>query len=357
MKIFVVNPGSTSTKIALYDDAECLWTDTQRYEASELERFESIMDQEQFRCDAIMKVLEARKVSLRDFSAVVGRGGVMKPVKGGTYLVSQSMLDDLRNGTHASNLGAPLAVRFAKAAEGANGSIPAFIVDPVVVDELADEARLSGLPEMPRASIFHALNQKAVARRAAAELKKPLTECNFVVAHMGGGVSVGAHERGRVVDVNDALGGDGPMSPERSGALPVGGLISLCFSGRCTLEEIEKKINGRGGLVAHLGTNDLREVEKRIGAGDSHAALIFDALCLQLAKEIGRCAAVLKGQVDAVVLTGGMAYSGKLCASLAARAGFIAPVLRYPGENEMQALAEGALRVLRGEESPLQYVN
>jgi butyrate kinase len=352
MKIFVVNPGSTSTKIALYDDAECLWTDTQRYEASELERFESIMDQEQFRCDAIMKVLESRKVSSSDFSAVVGRGGLMKPVKGGTYIVSRPMLDDLRNNSaHASNLGAPIAVSFAKAA----GGVPAFIVDPVVVDELADEARLSGLPEMPRTSVFHALNQKAVTRRAAAELKKPLTECNFVVAHMGGGVSIGAHEKGRVVDVNNALDGDGPMSPERSGALPVGGLISLCFSGRCTLEEIEKKINGRGGLVAHLGTNDLREVERRIGAGDSHAALVFDALCLQLAKEIGRCAAVLKGQVDAVVLTGGLAYSDKLCASLTSRAGFIAPVLRYPGEDEMQALAEGALRVLRGEESPLEY--
>jgi butyrate kinase len=353
MKIFVINPGSTSTKVALYEDAKCLWTDAQRYDTAVLERFASVMDQEQFRYDAIVKALESKKVRPGDFSAVVGRGGVMKPVKGGTYIVNQLMLDDLRNGGHASNLGAPLAVRFA---EAAGDSVPAFIVDPVVVDEMADEARLSGLPEMPRISIFHALNQKAVARRAAAELKKPLTECNFVVAHMGGGVSIGAHEKGRVIDVNNALDGDGPMSPERAGALPVGGLITLCFSGRYTLEEVRRKINGKGGLVAHLGTNDLREVERRIGAGDSHAALVFDALCLQLAKEIGRCAVVLKGQVDAVILTGGLAYSDRLCASLTSRTGFIAPVvLRYPGEDEMQALAEGALRVLRGEEAPMEY--
>ncbi|MDR2176368.1 MAG: butyrate kinase [Synergistaceae bacterium] len=351
MKIFVVNPGSTSTKIALCEDEKCLWADTQRYDAAVIERFGSVMEQEGFRFDAIMKALESKNVSPGDFAAVVGRGGLMKPARGGTYIVNQLMLDDLRNGTHASNLGAPLAVRFARAA----GNIPAFIVDPVVVDELADEARLSGLPEMPRVSIFHALNQKAVARRAAAELKKPLTECGFVVAHMGGGVSVGAHERGRVIDVNNALDGDGPMSPERSGSLPSGGLISLCFSGRCTLEEVEKKINGRGGLVAHLGTNDLREVEKRIEAGDSHAALVFEALCLQCAKEIGRCAAVLKGRVDAIVLTGGLAYSDRLCAFLTSRTEFIAPVLRYPGEDEMRALAEGALRVLRGEEPSLEY--
>ncbi|MDR1649079.1 MAG: butyrate kinase [Synergistaceae bacterium] len=352
MKIFVINPGSTSTKVALYEDAQCLWTDTQRYEAAVLERFGSVIDQEDFRYDAIVKVLESKKVSPGDFSAVVGRGGIMKPIASGTYIVSQSMLDDLRNGGHASNLGAPLAVRFVRAA---GKTIPAFIVDPVVVDELADEARLSGLPEIPRISIFHALNQKAVARRAAAELKKPMTECNFVIAHMGGGVSVGAHQKGRVIDVNNALDGDGPMSPERSGALPVGGLIALCFSGRYTLEEMQKKINGRGGLVAHLGANDLREVERRIGAGDAHAALVFDALCLQFAKEIGRCAVVLKGCVDAIVLTGGLAYSDKLCASLTAYTEFIAPVLRYPGEDEMQALAEGALRVLRNEEVPLKY--
>ncbi|MDR2528635.1 MAG: butyrate kinase [Synergistaceae bacterium] len=351
MKIFAINPGSTSTKIALFDGAKCLWTDTQRYDADVIGRFNSIMDQEDFRYGEIKKTLDARGATT--FDAVVGRGGLMKPIKGGAYHVNDAMLRDLKAmtyGAHASNLGAPLAVRFA-----ANGA-PAFIVDPVVVDELVDEARLSGLPEMPRISVFHALNQKAVARRAAADLKKPLSECGLVVAHMGGGVSVGAHEKGRVIDVNNALDGEGPMSPERSGSLPVGGLATLCFSGKYTLREIQKKINGQGGLVAHLGTNDLREVEKRVAARDHQAALVFEALTYQISKEIGSCAAVLKGVVDAVVLTGGLAFSDALCARITDRVSFIAPVLRYPGEDEMQALAEGVLRVLTGEESPLEYV-
>lgn len=354
MKIFVINPGSTSTKIALYDDTKCLWSDTQRYDTNVIEQFGTVMDQEQFRFDEIMKVLDSKGVKPADFAAVVGRGGLMKPIKGGTYLVNSRMLEDLKSmayGSHASNLGAPLAIRFATVA----GDIPAFIVDPVVVDELVDEARLSGLPEIPRVSIFHALNQKAVARRAAADLKKPLKECNLVVAHMGGGVSVGAHEKGRVVDVNNALDGEGPMSPERSGSLPIGGLVELCFSGKHTLKEIRKMINGKGGLVAHLGTNDLREVEKRIADGDAKAALVFEAMSLQISKEIGSCAAVLKGQVDAIVLTGGLAYSDKLCERITARTGFIGKILRYPGEDEMQALAEGAYRVLLSEEAPLKY--
>lgn len=354
MKIFVINPGSTSTKIALFEDVKCLWSETQRYDMAVIEQFGNIMEQEQFRYDEIVKLLNAKGVKPADFSAVVGRGGLLKPIPGGTYLVSSRMLEDVKNmtyGAHASNLGAPLAIRFATAA----GDIPAFIVDPVVVDELVDEARISGLPEIPRISIFHALNQKAVARKAAAELKKPLKECNLVVAHMGGGVSVGAHLKGRIVDVNNALDGDGPMSPERSGSLPVGGLTSLCFSGKHTLKEVQKMINGKGGLVAHLGTNDLREVEKRIEAGDEKAALVFEAMSLQISKEIGSCAAVLKGEVDAIVLTGGLAYSDKLCARIGSRVEFIAPILRYPGEDEMQALAEGAYRVLLSEEPPLKY--
>lgn len=354
MKIFVINPGSTSTKIALFEDATCLWTDTQRYETTVIEQFGNVMEQEQFRYDEIMKVLDAKGVKPEDFTAVVGRGGLLRPISSGTYFVSGRMLEDVKNmtyGAHASSLGAPLAIRFATAA----GDIPAFIVDPVVVDELVDEARISGLPEIPRISIFHALNQKAVARKVAAELKKPMQECNIVVAHMGGGVSVGAHLKGRVIDVNNALDGEGPMSPERSGSLPVGGLTALCFSGRYTLEEIRKMINGKGGLVAHLGTNDLREVEKRIAAGDQRAALVFEALSLQISKEIGSCSAVLKGEVDAIALTGGLAHSDKLCERITSRVGFIAPVLRFPGEDEMQALAEGALRVLRNEEAPLKY--
>ena len=352
MKIFVINPGSTSTKIALFDDEKCLWTDTQRYETDVIDGFETVMDQEGFRCDEIMKVLDSKGTRPGEFAAVVGRGGLMKPIQGGTYLVNDRMLQDLKSmayGAHASNLGAPLAVRFAA------GNAPAFIVDPVVVDELVDEARISGLPEIPRISILHALNQKTVARRAAADLKKPLAECNFVVANMGGGISVGAHRQGRVIDVNNALDGEGPMSPERSGSLPVGGLLDLCFDGRHTQREIQKKINGKGGLVAHLGTNDFREAEKRVAAGDPQATLVFEALALQIAKEIGSCAAVLKGVVDAVVLTGGLAFSDALCERISARIAFVGPILRYPGEDEMQALAEGALRVLRNEEPSREY--
>ncbi|MDR2180489.1 MAG: butyrate kinase [Synergistaceae bacterium] len=355
MKIFVINPGSTSTKIALFEDEKCLWTDTQRYDVDVIQRFETVMDQEGFRCNEIMKALDSKGVRPGEFSAVVGRGGLMKPIQGGTYGVNDRMLEDLINmtyGAHASNLGAPLAARFAAAA----GNVPAFIVDPVVVDEMVDEARLSGLPEIPRISIFHALNQKSAARRAAADMKKPLAECNFVVAHMGGGVSVGAHKGGRVIDVNNALDGEGPMSPERSGSLPVGGLIDLCFDGRHTLGEIQKRINGKGGLAAHLGTSDLREVEKRVAANDPQAALVFEALALQIAKEIGSCAAVLKGAVDAVVLTGGLAFSDRLCERISNRAAFAGPFLRYPGEDEMQTLAESALRVLRKEEPLGEYV-
>ena len=358
MKIFAINPGSTSTKIALYEGPECLWNDTQRYDTDVLGQFDTVIDQEQFRYDEIARVLEAKGVSPKNLAAVAGRGGLMKPLKSGVYHVNAAMLDDLRSmryGAHAANLGAPLAARFAACGNSADRLIPAFIVDPPVVDEMADEARFSGLPEMPRVSSFHALNQKAVARRAALKLGKNISDCNFVVAHMGGGISVGAHEHGRIIDVNNALDGEGPMSPERSGSLPTGGLVAMCFSGKYTFSEIRKKINGSGGLVAHLGTNDLREVEQRIANGDAHASLVFEAMALQIAKEIGRYATVLKGEVDAILLTGGLACSDKLCEHIVSRVSFIAPVLRYPGENEMEALAHGALRVLRGEESSLEY--
>jgi len=359
MKIFAINPGSTSTKIALYDGAECLWTDTLRYDVDVVGKFKTIIDQEQFRYDEIVKVLKDRGISPKDLAAVVGRGGLMKPIKSGVYNVNPAMLEDLKSmkyGAHASNLGAPLADLFASAASIAAGKqIPSFIVDPVVVDELVDEARISGLPEMPRVSIFHALNQKAVARRAASDLKKSVSDCNLIVAHMGGGVSVGAHERGRVIDVNNALDGEGPMSPERSGSLPMGALAAACFSGKYTLPEIKNMINGKGGFVAHLGTNDLREVEKRIADGNTQASLVLEATALQVAKEIGGCAAVLKGNVDAIALTGGLAHSDKLCELITSRVSFITRVLRYPGEDEMEALAHGALRVLRGEETARHY--
>lgn len=355
MKILAINPGSTSTKVALFEDESQLWSDTQRYDVEVIKQFPSIPDQEEFRLVEIKKALAAHHTDLTSLDAVVGRGGLLKPIPSGTYIVSEPMLEDLRScryGSHASNLGAPLAFRLAL-----QGSCNrSYIVDPVIVDEMIPEARLSGLPEIKRRSIFHALNQKAVARRAAAELGKEPVSCNLVVAHMGGGISVGAHDCGRVVDVNNALDGEGPFSPERAGSLPSGGLVHLAYSGEHDLNGLLKRIVGGGGLVAHLGTNDLREVQRRIDEeGDEKAALLFEALAYQVAKEIGACSAVLNGRVDAIVLTGGLAYSDRLVGKIRQRISFIAPVLVYPGEDEMKALVEGALRVLQGVEKGREY--
>jgi len=354
MKILAINPGSTSTKVALFEDERELWSDTQRYDVDVLKEFHGIMGQEEFRLQEIKKVLQANNTDLSELDAVVGRGGLLKPIPGGTYEVNDQMLEDLRAcryGSHASNLGAPLAVSLS--VEG--GCEKAFIVDPVVVDELIPEARLSGMPEIERRSIWHALNQKAVARRAAVELGSKYDEVNLIVAHMGGGISVGAHEKGKTVDVNNALDGEGPFSPERAGSLPAGGLTRLAFSGEYDLDELRKRMVGGGGLVAHLGTNDLREVQKMIETGNEKAELVFQALALQVAKEIGARAAVLKGQVDAIVLTGGLAYSEQLMELISRRVEYIAPVKVYPGEDEMKALADGALRVMKGEEEAHHY--
>ncbi len=363
MKILALNPGSTSTKVALFEDENGgaphgslreLWSETQRYDTDVIGRFPGIMEQEEFRLEEIRKCMDAHGTVLSELDAVVGRGGLLKPIESGTYEVNDAMLADLRScrwGAHASNLGAPLAVRLAD--EGGCGK--AYIVDPVVVDEMCPLARYSGLPEIERRSIFHALNQKAVARRAATELGKPYAECNLVVAHMGGGISVGAHEKGRVIDVNNALDGDGPFSPERAGSLPVGGLVKLAFSGKYELPQLLKMLTGKGGLVAHLGTNDLREVARRMDAGDEKARLLFEALAYRMAKEIGACAAALSGDVDAILLTGGLAYNERFTKLIGDRVSFIAPVKIYPGEDEMQALAEGTLRVLSGAELPRSY--
>lgn len=352
--ILAINPGSTSTKVALFKGTEEIWSDTQRYDAARIREFPNIPAQESFRLEEIRKALGRMKTDVGALDAVVGRGGLLRPIPGGTYAVNVAMLEDLRScrfGSHASNLGGPLARNLADEA----GGKPAFIVDPVVVDELMDEARLSGIPEIERRSIFHALNQKAVARRAAAEIGKPYEEVNLVVAHMGGGISVGAHKKGMVIDVNNALDGDGPFAPERAGSLPAGELVKYAFSGNVELGEIIRKMVGGGGLVAHLGTNDLREVERRIGEGDEQADLVFRAMAYQVAREIGARSAVLSGEVDAVVLTGGLAFSEKFVEAVRERVSFIAPVKVYPGEDEMAALAQGALRVLSGEEKALVY--
>ncbi len=352
--VLAINPGSTSTKVALFRGPEEAWSDTQRYDADRIREFPSIPAQEKFRLAEIRKALRKRDTEATDFDAVVGRGGLLRPIPGGTYKVSTEMLEDLRScrfGSHASNLGGPLAKRIADEA----GGVPAFIVDPVVVDELIDEVRLSGIPEIERRSVFHALNQKAVARRASSELGKDFDKANLIVAHMGGGISVGAHRGGRVIDVNNALDGEGPFTPERAGSLPAGEMVKFIFSTGIKLEELMKKMVGGGGLVAHLGTNDLREVEEMIAGGDEKARLVFEAMAYQVAREICCRAAVLSGEVDAVVLTGGLAFSEAFVGAVSRRVAFIAPILVFPGEDEMRALAEGALRVMSGQETAREY--
>ncbi|WDU83484.1 butyrate kinase [Caloramator sp. Dgby_cultured_2] len=352
-RMLVINPGSTSTKIAVFDDLNPVFVETLRHSSEELAPYNTIFEQYEFRKNVILSALKEKNVPIESLNAVVGRGGLLKPIEGGTYNVNEKMIEDLKigvQGQHASNLGGVIAYEIAKSV-----NIPAFIVDPVVVDEMDEIARISGMPEIQRKSIFHALNQKAVAKRYAKEHEKKYEELNLIVAHLGGGISVGAHRKGRVVDVNNALDGEGPFSPERTGSLPVGDLVKLCFSGKYTLDEIKKKITGKGGLMAYFGTNDARDVEKMMNEGNKEAELVYKAMAYQVAKEIGMCATVLKGEVDAIILTGGLAYGKTFVEWIKERISFIAPVVVYPGEDEMLALAEGGLRVLRGEEIAKEY--
>ncbi len=353
-RLLIINPGSTSTKIAIFDDDQPIHTETLRHSSEEIGRFARVFDQYPFRRELILRWLEQVGTPPASLAAVVGRGGILRPIPGGTYKVGPRMLRDLAEGSlgeHASNLGAALASEIAAVA----GGIPAFIVDPVVVDEMEPVARISGLPGMPRRSLFHALNQKAVARRAAREMGRKYREVNLVVVHLGGGITVGAHRQGRVIDVNNGLDGEGPMSPERAGTLPSLGVVHLSFSWRYALPEIARMVVGQGGLVAHLGTNDAREVERTVAKGNSHAELIYRGMAYQVAKEVGRAAVALGGKVDRVVLTGGLAHSKLLTGWVAERVQWIAPVAVYPGEDELPALAEGALRVLQGEEEAREY--
>jgi butyrate kinase len=352
--ILVINPGSTSTKIALFADENCLFTETLRHSTAELSPFASVYCQYDFRQQAIQKVIQEKGTSFEEIDAFVGRGGLLQPLPSGTYKVEEAMLQQLATapfGEHASNLGAILAYKLA-----AVHNRPSFIVDPVVVDELTPEARLTGHPRFPKQSIFHALNHKAVGRKAAAHLGLPYETVNLVIAHLGGGISVAAHAQGRVIDVNNALDGDGPFSPERSGTLPAGALVKLCFSGELSEKEIARMITGKGGIVAYLGVNDMRQVNAMIDNGDAQAMLVRQAMAGQVAKEIGGMATVLQGAVDAVVLTGGIAHDAGFVELVSQRIRFIAPVLLFPGEEEMEALALGALRVLRGEEKAQCYL-
>ncbi len=351
--ILVINPGSTTTKISVFKNENEIFSKTISHKIEELARFNKASDQDLYRMEIIVRTLRNNKFPIEKLHAVVGRGGLLRPIEGGTYNVNEQMIADLKSGIqgdHPSNCGGLIAYAIGKAI-----ARPAFIVDPVVVDELQPEARISGMPLIPRKSIFHALNQKAVAREAADSLGKSYFECNFIVCHMGGGVTIGAHKKGRVVDVNNGLDGDGPFSPERSGAVPVGDLVRACYSGGYTLPDMKKLIKGHGGMVAYLGTHDLREVEKQVIKGDDKARLIYNAMVYQISKEIGAAAAVLAGDIDAVVLTGGLAKSGRFVKIIEQSVSFLGKIMIIPGEQEMKALALGALRVLRGEEETKNY--
>ncbi|MBP1890034.1 butyrate kinase [Clostridium moniliforme] len=352
-KLLIINPGSTSTKIGIYEDEKEVLETTLRHSSDEIAKYATIFDQLDFRKDIILEILKEKNFDINELDAVVGRGGMLKPIPGGTYKVTEALIEDSKKGVqgqHAANLGAILANEIAKKV-----NVPAFIVDPIVVDELEPVARISGIPELPRKSKCHPLNQKAVARRFARENNTEYDKLNLIVAHMGGGVSIGAHKLGRIVDVNNALDGDGPFSPERSGSVPVGDLVKMCFSGKYTEAEVYKKILGRGGFVAYLDTNDARDVLKKVSEGDEEAKLIYDAFIYQISKTIGEMATVLEGKVDKILLTGGIAYSEKVVNDITKRVGWITEVKAYPGEDELLALAQGAIRVLSGKEEAKIY--
>ncbi len=347
IRILAINPGSTSTKIAIYNNTKSAFLKNIKHSATDLQKFSAITDQYEFRKKFILDELKDAGISIKSFSAIIGRGGLVKPIESGVYEVNEAMLKDLRKGVmgeHASNLGGLMAHDIALSIPGAR----AFIADPVVVDELQDVARISGHPLFQRRSIFHALNHKAIGRIHAESTNSNYSELNLIIAHLGGGISVGAHSRGKVIDVNNALDGEGPFSPERSGTLPAGCLAKICYDGRYSLNDVKKMITGRGGLMAYFNTNDAYEIELRARDGDPKAILIQNAMSYQIGKEIGSMASVLKGRVDAVILTGGIAHNPMLVSYLKDMVSFIAPVVVYPGEDEMKALAMNVFMVLTG---------
>ncbi len=353
--ILAINPGSTSTKIAVYADTNPVFIQIIHHTIEELARFELITEQFNFRKELITRELEVAEISLKNIKIIMGRGGLLKPVESGIIAVNEKMIRDLESctyGEHASNLGGLIAYDLAKSLPDAK----AYISNPVVVDELCDLARLSGHPLLPRKSIFHALNQKAVALQHAKSIMRKYEDLNLIVVHLGGGITVGAHKKGRVVDVNQGLDGEGPYSPERTGTLPVGDLVRLCFKGDYTQKQILKMINGEGGLVAYLGTNSAYEVEKRVEAGDDEAKYIYDGMAYQVAKEIGSMAAVLHSEVDGILITGGIAHDKYFINQVISYVHKMAPVHVYPGEDEMKALAMNGLRLILGEVEAREYI-
>jgi len=354
MKILVINPGSTSTKIAVYEDEKPILLRNITHTAEELSPFGDITEQQDFRRKIILNELHQANIPL-EFDAVIGRGGLVKPIAGGVYEINEQMVNDTLHGcvmhNHACNLGCLIAYEIASTIS----QCKSFIADPGVVDELSPLARISGSPLMPRICIWHALNQRAIARRYAQGIGKEYEDLNLIICHLGGGISVAAHEHGKAIDANNALDGEGPFSPERAGSLPAADLIRLCFSGQYTEKQLLKRIAGQAGLTAHLGTNNMREILERIKEGDEHAQLLVDAMLYHTARQIAAEGAVLCGNVDAILLTGGMAHSDYIVSELRRRIGFLAPVFVFPGENEMEALALNALAVLQGKREAKIY--
>ena len=346
--ILIINPGSTSTKIGIFSNGEMRINESVRHDDAELRKFPTIWDQYDYRKDALLEFLKRHDLAMEDIDAIACRGGNVKPLPGGIYRICDRMIADMKSGIyggHPINVGGLVAFDL-----GNRYDIPVLTADPPMTDELCPSARYSGIPQIARTSSFHALNQKATARRIAGELGKRYDQVNLIVTHLGGGISVGAHKKGKIIDVNNALDGDGPFSPERAGTLPAGDLVKLCFSGEYTKAEVLKMLTGNGGLYAYLGTTNVIEIEKRIAGGDEKAAEVFEAMIYQVAREIGACAAVLEGEVDAIALTGSLVYSERLLTSLKRKISFIAPIYLNPGENEMEALADAAMRFFNKEE-------
>ncbi|MBA1336003.1 MAG: Butyrate kinase [Firmicutes bacterium] len=351
--ILAINTGSTSTKVSAYENENAVFSASIKHSTEELNRFQSVWDQYDYRKNSVIGAVVNNGLKLNDFDIIACRGGNIKPVKGGIYEVTTKMLEDMKSGKygiHPTNVGNLVAYDI-----GQENKIPVVTIDPPVTDELCDYARFSGIPQISRQSSFHALNQKATARKVAAKLQRAYEELNMIVVHMGGGISVGAHEKGLVIDVNNALDGDGPFSPERAGTLPNAALIKMCFSGEYDKTQMLKLMTGKGGLVAYLGTTDALEIEARIQNGDKYAEDVYMAMAYQVVKEIGSMAAVLGGKVDAIAFTGSLAYSKRLMDFIKPRVSFIAPIYEVPGENEMEALAAGALRYITGKEQPRIY--
>jgi len=353
-RILAVNPGSTSTKIAVYRNTEPVFLKNISHSPEDLAPYHKISDQFEFRKEIILQQLKKADIKLTDIDAIVGRGGLLKPIPSGIYEVNEAMINDLKNspmGEHASYLGGLIAHDLVTSLTNSR----AYIVDPIVVDEMEDIARITGHPLFKRISIFHALNQKAVAREYARSIRGRYEDLNLIVVHMGGGITIGAHLKGRVIDVNQGLDGEGPFTPERSGTLPTMDLVRLCFSGKYTEKEVMKMVKGEGGLVAHLNTNSAYEVEKMVEAGNAKAELVYHAMAYQVAKYVGAMYTVLKGEVDAILITGGIAYDKNFVNWIQERITKLAPVHVYPGEDEMRALAINGLMVLRGELTVKEY--